>query len=56
MAIYFDQLIYLKAPIDRHFVAEHFGILFAFFWTYGSKVIEFLSSFEFSVICFNSRS
>ena len=31
MAIYFDQLNYPKAPIDRNFIAEHFGVLFAFF-------------------------
>ena len=31
MANYFDQLNYPKAPIDGHFIAEHFDILFANF-------------------------
>ena len=31
MANYFDRLNYPKARIDRHFIAENFGILFANF-------------------------
>ena len=41
MAIYFDQLNYPKAPIDRHFIAEHFGILFAFFGLMVKKLCNF---------------
>ena len=47
MAIYFDQINYLKAPIDRHFVDEHFGILFAFFGLMVQKLLNFKVQFNF---------
>ena len=41
MAIYLDQLILPSALTDRHFVAEHFGILFAFFELMVQKLYNF---------------
>ena len=41
MAIYLDQLILPSALTDRHFVAEHFGILFACFGLMVQKLSNF---------------
>ena len=38
------------ALIDRHFIAEHFNILIAFFWIHGSKDMNFQSLTYFSAI------
>ena len=45
MEIYLDQLILPSALTDRHFVAEHFGILFAFF----GLMVQKLSNFKVQI-------
>ena len=46
-AIYFGQLILPSALTDRHFVAEHFGILFAFFGLMVQKLSNFKVQLNF---------
>ena len=50
MAIYLDQLILPSALTDRHFVAEHFGILFAFFGLMVQKLSNFKVHIHFLFI------
>ena len=52
MAIYFDQLNYPKAPIDRYFHPEHFGILFALFGLMVQKLLNFKVHILFLLIVF----
>ena len=44
------------ALTGRHFLAEHFDILFAIFWTCGLKVRPIQSLYSFSVKSFYSRN
>ena len=56
MANYFDQLNYPKAPKDRHFIAEHFGILFTFFGLMVKKLSNFKVHLNFLFIVLISES
>ena len=54
MAIYFGQLILTMALTDRHFIAEHFDILFAIFGLMVQKICQFKVQIHFLLIVFIS--